>query len=249
MSIQVSRLLFAAVCLGLWEYGADRWFDSFFFSTPLRIFAKVAQEVIDPGFYRDLGVTAFEMGMGFVIGAGGGIGLGVLLARWDYVAKMLDPFLLALHYSIHAGGASADADRVWFGIRVFVLKIFLGWQRSLFFITFFNTISGIRSVDKALCDITRVMKATEWQVFTKVMLPSASSWILTSIKISLPFALVGVILVEFLVSSRGAGLSPPARLFDELQHHRRHGDHLPHDGDDAGAHRDHQRHRNPRAAL
>jgi NitT/TauT family transport system permease protein len=42
-------------------------------------------------------------------------------------------------------------------------------------------------------------------VFRKVMLPSASSWILTSVKISLPFALVGVILGEFLVSSQGLG--------------------------------------------
>jgi NitT/TauT family transport system permease protein len=201
VSIQVSRLLFAAVCLGLWEYGADRWFDSFFFSTPSRIFAKVAQEVIDPGFYRDLGVTAFEMGMGFIIGAGGGIGLGVLLARWDYVAKMLDPFLLAL-YSIPRV-ALAPMLIVWFGIG-YSSKIFLG-ATLVFFITFFNTISGIRSVDKALCDIARVMKATEWQVFSKVMLPSASSWILTSIKISLPFALVGVILGEFLVSSQGLG--------------------------------------------
>ena len=49
------------------------------------------------------------------------------------------------------------------------------------------------------------MKATEWQVFRKVMLPSASSWIMTSLKISLPFALVGVILGEFLVSSQGLG--------------------------------------------
>src|SRR5690606_16601744 len=46
---------------------------------------------------------------------------------------------------------------------------------------------------------------SEWQIFRKVMLPSASAWILTSLKISLPFALVGVILGEFLVSSEGLG--------------------------------------------
>ena len=149
----------------------------------------------------EIGVTAIEMGVGFAIGAGGGIGLGVLLARWAYVAKMLDPFLLAL-YSIPRV-ALAPMLIVWFGIG-YASKIFLG-ATLVFFITFFNTLSGIRSVDKALCDIARVMQATEWQVFLKVMLPSASSWILTSIKISLPFALVGVILGEFLVSSQGLG--------------------------------------------
>jgi NitT/TauT family transport system permease protein len=201
VSMQVSRILFALVFIGAWEFGADRWFDSFFFSTPLRILAQVARELLDPGFYRDLGVTALEMGIGFAIGAVGGIGLGVLLARWAYVAKMLDPFLLAL-YSIPRV-ALAPMLIVWFGIG-YSSKVFLG-ATLVFFITFFNTLSGIRSVDKALCDIARVMKATEWQIFIKVMLPSASSWILTSVKISLPFALVGVILGEFLVSSQGLG--------------------------------------------
>jgi len=201
VSMQVSRILFALVVLGAWQYGADRWFDSFFFSTPLKIFVQVGHELIDPGFYNDLWVTGFEMGVGFAIGAGGGIALGVLLARWAYVAKVLDPFLLAL-YSIPRV-ALAPMLIVWFGIG-YSSKIFLG-ATLVFFITFFNTLAGIRSVDKALCDIARVMQATEWQVFMKVMLPAASSWILTSVKISLPFALVGVILGEYLVSSQGLG--------------------------------------------
>ena len=201
VSVNVSRILFALFFLGLWEFGAGRLFDTFFFSSPSRIFAQVGRELVDPGFYRDLGVTAAEMGIGFGIGAGCGIGLGVLLARWAYVAKVLDPFLLAL-YSIPRI-ALAPMLIVWFGIG-YSSKVFLG-ATLVFFITFFNTLSGIRAVDKALCDIARVMQATEWQVFRKVMLPSASSWIITSVKISLPFALVGVILGEFLVSSEGLG--------------------------------------------
>ncbi len=201
VSLYVSRAVFTVLVLGAWEYGADRWFDSFFFSTPVRILRQVELELIDPGFYWDLWITSFEMGLGFLIGAGGGIALGVLLARWAYVAKVLDPFLLAL-YSIPRI-ALAPMLIVWFGIG-YSSKVFLG-ATLVFFITFFNTLAGIRSVDKALCDIARVMQATEWQIFLKVMLPSASSWILTSVKISLPFALVGVILGEFLVSSQGLG--------------------------------------------
>jgi NitT/TauT family transport system permease protein len=201
LSLQVSRVVFALVVLGVWQYGADRWFDSFYFSAPLRIFAQVGKELIDPGFYHDLWVTAFEMILGFAIGAGGGIVLGVLLARSAYIARMLDPFLLAL-YSIPRV-ALAPMLIVWFGIG-YSSKVFLA-ATLVFFVVFFNTLAGIRSVDKALCDIARVMQASEWQVFKKVMLPSASSWILTSIKVSLPFALVGVIFGEYLVSSEGLG--------------------------------------------
>jgi NitT/TauT family transport system permease protein len=200
-SVQICRVLFVVFTLGAWELGADRLFDSFFFSAPSRIFVQAARELATPGFYVDLGVTALEMGVGFFIGAVSGIFLGVLLARWAFVAKVFDPVLLAL-YSIPRV-ALAPMLIVWFGIG-YASKIFLG-ATLVFFITFFNTLSGIRGVDRALCDIARVQKATEWQIFWKVMLPSASSWIITSIKISLPFALVGVILGEFLVSSAGLG--------------------------------------------
>jgi NitT/TauT family transport system permease protein len=92
---------------------------------------------------------------------------------------------------------------VWFGIGI-ASKVFLA-ATLVFFITFFNTLSGIRGVDKALCDVARVQGASEWQIFTKVMMPHASAWILTGLKMSLPFALVGVIFGEFLVSSQGLG--------------------------------------------
>ena len=49
------------------------------------------------------------------------------------------------------------------------------------------------------------MGASEWQIFYKVMLPSASSWIVTSLKMALPFSLIGVIIGEFMASSKGIG--------------------------------------------
>jgi NitT/TauT family transport system permease protein len=199
--INVGRVVFAGVFLGLWQFGANRLFDPFFFGTPVGVFKQLLLELVNIEFYRDLGVTAIEMAAGFVIGAGSGIFLGVLLARWTYIASVIDPFLLALNSIPRI--ALAPMLIVWFGIDM-ASKVFLG-ATLVFFITFFNTIAGIRSVEKALCDVARVQGASDWQIFTKVMLPSASSWIMTGIKMSLPFALVGVIIGEFLVSSHGLG--------------------------------------------
>jgi NitT/TauT family transport system permease protein len=201
LGVNLGRLAVAAVFLGFWQFGAGRLFDPFFFSTPVAVFKQLMLEVVNPEFYYDLGITAAEMAAGFVMGAGAGIFLGVLLARWNYIASVIDPFLLALNSIPRI--ALAPMLVVWFGIDM-ASKIFLG-ATLVFFITFFNTIAGIRSVEKALCDVARVQGATDWQIFTKVMLPSASSWIMTGIKMSLPFALVGVIIGEFLVSSKGLG--------------------------------------------
>jgi len=200
-AVNAGRAAAVLVLFGLWELGAGRLFDIFYFSKPSLIVAQIAKEIVDPSFYRDLGVTSLELILGYASGGAAGIALGILLARWRYVAKICDPFLLALNSVPRI--AVAPMLIVWFGIGI-ASKVFLA-ATLVFFITFFNTLSGIRGVDKALCDVVRVQGGSEWQIFTKVMLPHASAWILTGLKMSLPFALVGVILGEFLVSSKGLG--------------------------------------------
>jgi NitT/TauT family transport system permease protein len=200
-AVNGGRVVTVVVLFALWEAGGDRLFDTFYFSKPSLIAGAFAKEVADPDFYRDLGTTMLELVLGYTSGAGAGIVLGILLARWRYVARICDPFLLALNSVPRI--AVAPMLIVWFGIGI-ASKVFLA-ATLVFFITFFNTLSGIRGVDKALCDVARVQGASEWQIFTKVMMPHASSWILTGLKMGLPFALVGVIFGEFLVSSQGLG--------------------------------------------
>jgi len=125
----------------------------------------------------------------------------VLLARWRYISRIADPFLLALNSIPRI--AMAPMLIVWFGIGM-SSKVFLA-ATLVFFIMFFNTLSGIRGVDRALCNVARILGANDWQIFTKVMLPHASSWIMTGLRMSLPFALVGVVLGEFMVASKGLG--------------------------------------------
>ncbi|MEJ0069323.1 MAG: ABC transporter permease [Pseudomonadota bacterium] len=244
LAVQLGRIALAVVVLALWELGSGRLFDPFYFSRPSALIVQFGDELVDHGFYRDLGVTALEMALGYGFGAVSGIAGGVLLARWAYVARLFDPFLLALNSIPRI--AVAPMLIVWFGIDL-ASKVFLA-ATLVFFITFFNTLSGIRGVDIALCNVARVQGASEWQIFTKVMLPSASSWILTGLKMSLPFALVGVILGEFLVSSEGARLS--AQLVLDLVQHDRRADHdRDHDADHDAAHDRGRSSRGPRAAL
>jgi len=200
-AVNSGRLITLIVLFALWEIGAGRLFDVFYFSKPSLIAVAFAKEIVDPEFYRDLETTGLELVLGYVSGGVFGVALGVLLARWRYVAKICDPLLLALNSVPRI--AVAPMLIVWFGIGI-ASKVFLAGT-LVFFITFFNTISGVRGVDKALCDVARVQGASEWQIFTKVMMPHASAWILTGLKMSLPFALVGVIIGEFLVSSKGLG--------------------------------------------
>jgi NitT/TauT family transport system permease protein len=201
IKVQGGRVILVALILGAWELSTGTFVDPFFVSSPSRIAGYLVKELTDYGFYRDLYVSAVEMAVGYVVGGLAGIVTGVLLARWELIARIVDPFLIALNSIPRM--ALAPLLIIWFGIDM-MSKIMLAGT-LVFFVTFFNTIGGIRSVGNRLCDVARVVGASEWQIFSKVMLPSASSWILTGLKMSLPFALIGVIVGEFMAASKGIG--------------------------------------------
>ncbi len=207
LKIYGGRLLLVLFLLGVWEILTLTVVDPFFVSSPSRIAGYVVKEITDFGFYRDLYVSGVEMGVGFLFGALAGIAAGVLLARWELIAQIVDPFLVALNSIPRM--ALAPLLIIWFGIDMMSKIVLAG--TLVFFVTFFNTIGGVRSVDQRLCNVARVVGASEWQIFLKVMLPSASSWIITGLKMSLPFALIGGVIAIYVVDgtvSRAMRTSP-----------------------------------------
>jgi NitT/TauT family transport system permease protein len=72
-------------------------------------------------------------------------------------------------------------------------------------LVFLNTFSGVREVDRDLIDGARLMRATRFQVVTKIVVPSAMSWVFAGLKTSVPYALIGAVLGEMIASNRGLG--------------------------------------------
>jgi NitT/TauT family transport system permease protein len=199
--VAVGRLLLAVALIGVWQFASGRLVDAFFIGSPAGVARVLAADLVDPRFYNDLRVTGIEMGLGYLIGAFGGIALGVLFARWRLAADIVDPYFAALNSLPRI--ALAPLLIIWFGIDM-SSKVVLA-ATLVFFITFFCTLAGIRSVDPALVDVARLVGASERQIFRYVMLPGAAAWVINGLKMSLPYALIGVIVGEFLVSSVGLG--------------------------------------------
>jgi NitT/TauT family transport system permease protein len=198
--LMLTRLVLAAALLGLWEYGTGRWFDPFWFSSPVRI----AQHFViwaQGDLLEHLIVTLRETFVGYTAGTFAGIMTGALLARMEFLGKVLDPFILAANGIPRI--ALAPLFIIWFGIGE-PSKMVLASLLS-FFLCFYATLSGLRSVDPAHIAIARVMGANERQTFLKVVLPAASPWIITAMKVSVPFALVGAIVGEFMAATAGLG--------------------------------------------
>jgi NitT/TauT family transport system permease protein len=86
----------------------------------------------------------------------------------------------------------------------------------VFFLVFYNTFTGVQSVDDDLINIVRTMGATRRQVVMKVMVPSALLWVFTGLRISIPYALIGAVVGEVFASNAGIGylINSSAAQFD-----------------------------------
>src|SRR3989454_161765 len=195
------RLGFGLAVLVLWEAAAGRVIDPFWFSSPLRIARHLIEWVREGTLFGHLLVTLRETFLGFVLGSVAGIAVGVALSRLEFVARVLDPFIVAANGIPRV--ALAPLFIIWFGIGE-LSKIVLA-STLTFFLTFYGTFSGLRAVEPAYQEIARVMGASERQIFFKVSLPAASPWIVSALKVGVPFSLIGAIIGEFMAASRGLG--------------------------------------------
>ena len=201
------RLGLLGVVLLAWEVlcGSPKteWapIDKFWTSQPSDIVARLAEWTTRGTLWLHLLITLQEMVIGLVIGSVVGIGLGFLLGQNVTLARVLDPFIMAI-YSIPKL-ALAPLFILWFGVGL-EPKIVLV-STACFLLLFLNTYSGVRDVDRELLDIIRLMGANQRDLTFKVVLPSANPWILTGLKAAVPYSLIGAVVGEIMASNRGLG--------------------------------------------
>jgi NitT/TauT family transport system permease protein len=199
--VAIGQITLIVVVVAAWHLSSGPLFDPFFVGSPIGVAKVLIDDFGDPRFWNDLRVTGTEMTLGYLVGGLSGIALGVLFARWRLAADIFDPFFTGLNSLPRI--ALAPLLVIWFGIDM-ASKVVLA-ATLVFFLTFFTTLSGIRNVDRALVDVARLMGASDRQIFRYVMLPGAAAWVINGLKMSLPYALIGVIVGEFLIASSGLG--------------------------------------------
>jgi NitT/TauT family transport system permease protein len=195
------RLALVIAILGVWEFASGNLFSAFWVSKPSLIAAYIWKWIVWGDFFYQMSFTFGSMIMGFVMGTVLGLAAGVLLSRTQFMADVLDPFLIAINGIPRV--ALAPLFVVWFGIDM-LPKIILVFT-LVFFVIFYNTYAGIKSVDRRFTDLAWVMGANETDLFSKVILPAALPHIFLGIKLSIPYALIGAIIGEFVASSAGLG--------------------------------------------
>jgi len=146
--------------------------------------------------------TLSEILLGFGAGASIALLVGYLLARSRLAERLLSPYLVAAQATPIL--ALAPLIALWFGSgltgKVLICALIV------FFPVAVSTMVGIRSVDRNLLELGRSLRATRWQVVTKLEVPAALPQILGGMRVGVTLAVVGAIVGEWAGGDQGLGV-------------------------------------------
>jgi sulfonate transport system permease protein len=196
------QIVLAGGLLLIWEYGAAAgWLDLLFFSRPSLIVMRVWSWVSTGTLWPHVLTTFREALLSFAIGSALGILFGLSLGNTPLLATLIEPYIRIANALPRV--VLAPVFLLWFGLGIWS-KVALG-VTVVFFVVFFNTYRAVREVDIVLVDNVRMLGASRAQLLRHVLVPSALTWIFSSLHISVGMAIIAVVVGEYLGASRGIG--------------------------------------------
>ncbi len=201
----------------LWQLVSRDAKYAFFLGEPLKVAGRIWSWFMPFGFgesalfpeglagradiYPHLGVTLLETALAFVIGTVLGLVFGLWLALAPTASAILDPYIKAANSMPRV--ILAPIFALWFGLGIWS-KVALA-VTLVFFIVFFNVYQGVKEVSPVVLANARMLGASQKQLLRTVYLPSATSWVFSSLHTSVGLAFVGAVVGEYLGSARGVG--------------------------------------------
>lgn len=190
------------LAVGLWGVAANiSRLPAFMLPSPVDVWSRLIRALMDGSLLRNSLVTLTEVLGGLALGMSVALSLGYALAKSPTAERLLAPYIVASQ-SVPTV-AIAPLLVIWFGPGMFS-KILVA-ALIVFFPVLVNSIVGVRSVPEELKDLMRSLRATRWQVFTKLEAPAAMQVILGGLKIGATLSVIGAVVGEFVGSDAGLG--------------------------------------------
>jgi nitrate/nitrite transport system permease protein len=177
---------------------------------PLATWLSAVELFSDP-FYQngpnDMGIgwnilySLARVGTGFGMAAALGIPLGFIIGRFQVIREMFNPIISLLR---------PVSPLAWLPIGLLVFKSAEPASIWVIFISaiwpiILNTASGVSQVPQDYLNVARVLRLSEWKVFTKILLPSTLPYLLTGIRLSIGVAWLVIVAAEMLTGGIGLG--------------------------------------------
>ena len=175
--------------------------DPYFFSSPSLIVASAYKAFTTGTLWADIAFTSTTTITGFILGVVVGAVIG-LSTWWSKIyGNVLEPYLVL--FNAVPKLALAPVIIILLGIDI-KSKIALAMLLCVV-PTAIAAYSGVKSIDADMETLLFSLGAKRRHVFTKVVVPWALPWIVSSLRINIGLALAGAIVGEFIASQQGVG--------------------------------------------
>ena len=192
--------LFGVALLFLWQWGcvADH-VPAYLVPTPLDVATQLlaAAPTLLLALWSTFKVTLFAFLLAIVLG----VLIALLMVQHRAIENCLMPYAILLQVTPVV--AIAPLIIIWIKNTSFALVVCA--TMVCIFPIISNTMLGLRSVPQGLGDVFRVLKASRWQVLTRLRIPAALPYFFAGLRISSGLALIGAVVAEFVAGSSGTG--------------------------------------------
>lgn len=199
------KLAFATVSFGviliIWYWSVGTIFNSVLVASPQATFAKMASMLASGELLQHVSVSLRRVLVGYVVGCTFGVVLGAVIGRIRTVGEFVNPVLELVRPISPV--ALVPLAMLWFGIGE-LSKYFIIIYATVI-IVLLNTAAGVSRTPTTRIRAARCLGATDYQVFRKVVLPSAVPYILTGMRVALGFSFMGIVAAELIGAREGLG--------------------------------------------
>lgn len=176
-------------------------FPAYQLPAPTTILETIRGMAQDGSLWIHIGITAFRVFVGFVLGTLVAVILGSLVGFYNMAEQLLDPMLQAFR-SIPSL-AWVPLFILWMGIgepsKVTMIAV------GVFFPVYLNIVSGITGVDRKLIEVGKMYGLHTFQLIRRVILPAALPSFLVGLRSGLGLGWMFVVAAELMGASQGLG--------------------------------------------
>lgn len=169
--------------------------------SPAKVLKSLVELFTQGTVWPHLWTTSYEVILGFLIGGFLGIVLGYVFVKIDFLKTALMPYLIFIQTAPKI--ALVPLFVVWFGIGI-VSKVVLIISMVLFPVLS-GMILGLESIPPDVRNLMKVLKATRWQVFSRIEVQYSLPSLFSSFKVGIVQAVIGAIVAEWMSGKQGLG--------------------------------------------
>ena len=193
-------LVAATIALSVWElWVRGRNIKEYLVPAPSAVGRALFE---DPTRFIEAGAVSLLHALGgLALGTGAAFLLAVVMAHSRMLERALYP--LAILVKVTPVVAVAPLFLIWFGFNAWP-KLFVAGLIT-FFPMLVNAVTGLRAVDPAAYAFMRSLHASRWQLFWRLRLPGSLPYVFAALRISVPLALIGAVVAEWVSADSGTG--------------------------------------------